>query len=185
MLNTLSGIKIAPFAARQHDVQLGSGKKRGVGTGVLLDDKFAALVCGLEGMVHVGATAPGKARAEAFLGPFRDISKRPRTYVARFRGGFMGEFGQMLADNVENAIDRDLLRVGAAAGEVSDLLRARFPHSPPKGDLEQLDIPSITPVSFDHTRQATDELTGVHQHMLLASVAVAPGSRGSGWAAAK
>ncbi|CAM9376557.1 unnamed protein product, partial [Ectocarpus sp. 6 AP-2014] len=91
----------------------------------------------------------------------------------------------MLADNVKNAIDRDLLRVGAATGEASDLLRARFPHSPPKCDLDQLDIPSITPMSFDHTRQATDELIGAHQHMLLASVAVASGSRGSGWAAAK
>ncbi|CAM9115357.1 unnamed protein product, partial [Ectocarpus sp. 12 AP-2014] len=180
MLNTLSGIKIAPFAARQHDVQLGSDKKRRVGTGVLRD-KFAALVCGLEAMAHLGATAAGKARAKAFLAPFRDISKRLRTYVARFRVGFMGEFGQMLADNVENAIDRDLLRVGAAAGEASDLLRARFPHSPLKGGLDQLDIPNITPMSFGHTRQATDELTS----MVLALVAVAPGSRGAGWTAAK
>ncbi|CAM9949205.1 unnamed protein product, partial [Ectocarpus sp. 13 AM-2016] len=181
MLNTLSGIKIAPFPARRHDVKLGSDKKRGVGTGIYPDDKFAALVCGLEAMVHLGATAAGKARADAFLAPFRDISKRVRTFVARFRVGFMGEFGQMLVDNVENAIDRDLLRVGAAAGEALDLLRARFPHSPPKGDLDQLDTPSITPMSFDHTRQATDELTS----MLLASVAVAPGSRGAGWVAAK
>ncbi|CAM9405275.1 unnamed protein product, partial [Ectocarpus sp. 12 AP-2014] len=181
MLNTLSSIKIAPFAARHHDVKLGSDKKRGVGTGVLPDDKFAALVCGPEAMVHLGATAAGKARAEAFLAPFRDISMRLRTYVARFRVRLMGEFRQMLADNVENAVDRDLLRVGAAAGEASDLLRARFPHSPPKGDFDQLDIPSITPVSFEHTRQATDELTS----MLLASVAVAPGSRGAGWVAAK
>ncbi|CAM9865311.1 unnamed protein product, partial [Ectocarpus fasciculatus] len=185
MLNTLSGIKIAPFAARQCDVQIGSDKVQGVGTGVLPDDRFAALECGLEGMVHLGATAAGKARAEAFLAPFCDISKRLRTYVARFRVGFMGEFGKMVADNVENAIDRDLMKVGAAASEASDLLRARVSHSPPKGDLDQLDIPSITPASFDHKRQATDELTGAHRHVLLRSVAVAPGSRhsGAGWAA--
>lgn len=183
MLDTLSGIKIAPFAARQHDVQIGSDKTRGVGNGVLPDDKFAALLCGLEGMVHLGTTAAGKARAEAFLAPFRDISKRLRTYVSRFRVGFMGEFGQMLADNVENAIDRDLLKVGAAAREASDLLRARFPHSPPKGDLDQLDIPSITPASFDHTRQATDELIGAHRYVLLASAAATPGSTGAGRAA--
>ncbi|CAN0545167.1 unnamed protein product [Ectocarpus sp. 12 AP-2014] len=67
MLNTLSGLKIKPFAARQ--VQIGNDKAKGV----LVNDKFAALVKGLQGMVTLGASAVGKERAASFLAPFTDM----------------------------------------------------------------------------------------------------------------
>ncbi|CAM9882288.1 unnamed protein product, partial [Ectocarpus sp. 4 AP-2014] len=81
-----------------------------------------------------------------------------------------GEYGTALEANIVNAVDRDLSLVAAAAGRASDKLRTRFPHSTPVGDFAQMDIPRIETASFDHTRRATDDLTGVHQQALMASL---------------
>ncbi|CAN0433412.1 unnamed protein product, partial [Ectocarpus sp. 13 AM-2016] len=113
MLNTLSGLKIKPFAARQ--VQIGNDKAKGV----LVNDKFAASVKGLQGMVTFGASAVGKERAESFLAPFTDMSLRLHHYVSKYRSAFTGEYGSALEENLVTAIDHDLELVAKAAGQAS------------------------------------------------------------------
>ncbi|CAN0586989.1 unnamed protein product, partial [Ectocarpus sp. 12 AP-2014] len=120
-------------AARQ--CQTGSDKAKGI----LVNDKFAALVIGLsKGWWLSGYPRLGKSVRSLFWRHSVTFLQRLHHYVSKFRSAFSREYGTALKENIVNAVDRDLsLLVAPAAGRASDKLRTRLPHSPPVGDFAQ------------------------------------------------
>lgn len=82
------------------------------------------------------------------LKKFRELRAELTEYKAKFREAFVGDLAKTAAEEVEDAIDRDLAVFAEVAGVTADRLKVMFPDDPPLHDLYLLDIPMIIAPHF-------------------------------------